>query len=217
MATTTYAGQQRILSYFFDDALSFRLILLNDSSSLTKSSTIVDFLKCELLNSEGYSRSSALSFSDPTNNTGTLTSNLPQISASFSASSAPLQHDRVALLEGGSAKANGTVASIASNACTVTAHGAVADDKVFFVSSGTYPTGISADTIYYVKSPATNTFEVAATAGGSTIVLGTSWTGTLTAHFANGTIITSQDRSPAVIINVGQSLPVTLDLGLKAA
>lgn len=54
---------------------------------------------------------------------------------------------------------------------TVTAHGYSADTpvKVARVGTATMPGGISEDTVYYIKSPATNDFSLAATAGGSAI------------------------------------------------
>ena len=54
--------------------------------------------------------------------------------------------------------------SIASPAVvTLNNHGLVAGDSVYFTTTGTLPTGISANTIYSVWSPTTNTFEIAPT------------------------------------------------------
>lgn len=51
---------------------------------------------------------------------------------------------------------------------TSAAHGYSDGDKVVFVN-GTAPTGLTAGTIYFVRDSTTNTFKVAATAGGSAI------------------------------------------------
>lgn len=50
------------------------------------------------------------------------------------------------------------------------AHGYSADQKIVFYG-GTPPGGLTAGTIYFVKAPATDDFQVAATAGGSAINL----------------------------------------------
>lgn len=51
---------------------------------------------------------------------------------------------------------------------TVTAHGLDDGDKIVF-QSGYTPTGLTANTTYFVRDKTTNTFKVAATAGGSAI------------------------------------------------
>ena len=53
---------------------------------------------------------------------------------------------------------------------TWTAHGLLANDPVIFRTSGTLPTGITAGTVYYVKTVlSANTYTISATAGGSAI------------------------------------------------
>lgn len=51
---------------------------------------------------------------------------------------------------------------------TSTAHGYAADQKVVFLS-GYAPAGLSANTTYFVRDVTTDTFKLAATAGGSAI------------------------------------------------
>lgn len=58
-------------------------------------------------------------------------------------------------------------------------------DRVMFTTSGTMPTGLSASTFYYVRDVTTNTFKVAATAGGSVIDLTSAGTGTITCQHSN--------------------------------
>ncbi len=62
-----------------------------------------------------------------------------------------------------------------------TAHGLADGTQVVFSTTGTLPTGIVAGTVYYVKSPATNSFNIAATSGGTAIVTTGSQSGTHTA------------------------------------
>lgn len=63
---------------------------------------------------------------------------------------------------------------------TLTAHGLAANTPVLLTTTGTLPTGLSANTIYYVKNPATDSFELAATAGGASIATSGSQSGTHT-------------------------------------
>lgn len=64
---------------------------------------------------------------------------------------------------------------------TWTGHTLNNGDQVRFTTSGALPTGIVAGTTYYVVNKATNTFEIAATAGGSSIATTGSQSGTHTA------------------------------------
>lgn len=71
---------------------------------------------------------------------------------------------------------------------TVTNHGLEVGDRVKFVwwtgtaiDNDLLPSGLTAETYYYVKTAATNTFTVSATEGGTAIDLGTSTGGELTA------------------------------------
>ena len=67
-----------------------------------------------------------------------------------------------------------------TNTITVTAHGWSAAQPVrFSVVGGTLPGGLSASSVVYVRSPATDTFEVSATAGGAAINITTTGSGTI--------------------------------------
>lgn len=53
---------------------------------------------------------------------------------------------------------------------TASAHGMAVNDLVVFNTNGTIPTGITANTIYYIKTaPSTTTFTIASTLGGTAI------------------------------------------------
>lgn len=53
---------------------------------------------------------------------------------------------------------------------TASVHGMAVNDLVVFDSNGTIPTGITANTIYYIKTaPSTTTFTIASTLGGTAI------------------------------------------------
>lgn len=68
---------------------------------------------------------------------------------------------------------------------TKTAHGLKAGDQVYFETTGALPTGVSADTIYYVLSTSltVDTFKISATAGGSVVNTSGSQSGTHTLFY----------------------------------
>jgi hypothetical protein len=71
-------------------------------------------------------------------------------------------------------------ADAATDAFTATAHGLANGDTVQVASTGTLPGGFTALTIYYVVGATANTFQLAATAGGSAIDVTSAGTGTVT-------------------------------------
>lgn len=74
-----------------------------------------------------------------------------------------------------------------------TAHGLEAGAKVVLATTGALPTGLTAATTYYVVNPAEDTFQLAATQGGTAINTSGSQSGTHTAT-ANG----NTNHSPAI-------------------
>lgn len=74
-------------------------------------------------------------------------------------------------------------------------HGLVANDAIKFTTSGTLPTGIVADTIYYVSATGLtgNTFQVSATVWGASIVTTGSQVGTHTLYNVTGYAVGDND------------------------
>lgn len=73
--------------------------------------------------------------------------------------------------------------SIASPAVvTLAGHGYANGDTIVFTTTGALPTGLTAGAIYYVVSSATNTFQVAATYGGTAINTSGTQSGTHTVN-----------------------------------
>lgn len=64
-----------------------------------------------------------------------------------------------------------TVTMTIASPCVVsmTAHGLAADTPISFSTTGALPTGVTAGTTYYVKSPTADAFNISATAGGAAI------------------------------------------------
>ena len=76
-----------------------------------------------------------------------------------------------------------TVTMTIASPCVVTwaGHGLAENTPILFTTTGALPTGITAGVTYYVKSPTTDTFNLAATAGGAAINTSGSQSGTHTA------------------------------------
>lgn len=71
----------------------------------------------------------------------------------------------------------------ATDVVTATSHGFVNGDPVFFANvGGALPGGVVANTLYYVISSTTNTFQISLTKGGSAVDITTAGTGTTTTY-----------------------------------
>jgi hypothetical protein len=69
-------------------------------------------------------------------------------------------------------------------------HGLSANDPVVFATTGALPAGLTAGTLYYVKTPTADTFTVSATAGGAAINTSDAGSGN---HTATGNLNRNQD------------------------
>lgn len=84
-----------------------------------------------------------------------------------------------------------TVTMTIASPCVVTwtTHGLADGDPVVFTTTGALPTGLTASTVYYVLSPTTSTFNVAATPNGTAINTSGTQSGTHTARSAKQPLI----------------------------
>lgn len=89
-------------------------------------------------------------------------------------------HHAFESLSGGTS-ATVTISNASPGVVTSTAHGLAANTPVTFTTTGALPTGLSVGTIYYVRNPATDTYEVSATSGGASINTSSAGSGTHTA------------------------------------
>lgn len=60
---------------------------------------------------------------------------------------------------------------LTANTVNWTAHGLIANQRVKFATTGALPTGITAGTTYFVRSPNANGFQISSTSGGAAIDL----------------------------------------------
>lgn len=73
---------------------------------------------------------------------------------------------------------NPTISIASPGVITSANHGLADGTPVFLTTTGALPTGFTANTIYWVKSPTTNTFQLSTTSGGSAINTSGSQSGT---------------------------------------
>lgn len=78
-----------------------------------------------------------------------------------------------------------TMTIAAPGVVTLNAHGLGVNQRVYFTTTGALPTGLTANTVYYVKNVALNTFQVAATLGGTSITTSGTQSGTHTLYRAD--------------------------------
>lgn len=69
---------------------------------------------------------------------------------------------------------------------TQTAHGYAANDPITLSTTGALPTGLTVGTVYFVRNPTANTYELSATTGGASIATTGAQSGTHTARRAFG-------------------------------
>ena len=79
-----------------------------------------------------------------------------------------------------------TVTIASPGVVTAVAHGYAANDQVVLSTTGSLPTGLTAGTVYFVRNPAANTFELSATSGGASINTTGAQSGTHTVRRAFG-------------------------------
>lgn len=96
-------------------------------------------------------------------------------------------HTQGATLQAGSpaaykASATVTITIASPGVITWTGHGLANGTPVVFTTTGALPTGLTSGTTYYVINAATDTFQVAATVGGTAINTSGSQSGTHTGH-----------------------------------
>jgi hypothetical protein len=95
---------------------------------------------------------------------------------------------RIAATVGGTAISTTTAGTGIHTASTPaiinwSSHGLANGTAIGFTTTGTLPAGMASDTVYYVNTAATNTFQISATSGGPSVVTTTAGSGTHTASF----------------------------------
>lgn len=78
-----------------------------------------------------------------------------------------------------------TISNASPGVVTKTAHGLADGNQIYFTTTGSLPTGLTANTKYFVKNATANTFEVSATLWWTSINTSSAWSGTHTLFSAN--------------------------------
>jgi hypothetical protein len=86
-----------------------------------------------------------------------------------------------------------TITIASPGVVTLNSHGLAADTRVVLKTTGALPTGLSANTTYFVRNPTTNAFNLAASAGGTVINTSGSQSGT---HTLSSEIIMQTATTP---------------------
>ncbi|MFN6572373.1 MAG: hypothetical protein RMY31_035270 [Dendronalium sp. ChiSLP03b] len=199
------------------NANKFRLCLAN-TATLSRASSLADFIANELLPTNGYTRASANFGSDGSYDSTDQRHELPTINASFSASGGSLQFQTAFLIADSSAVASKSFTNSNVNASTdritITSHGFVNGDKLVFTADAlaTLPSGITASTIYQVASVTTNDFQLQPNGGGSTIDITDTGSGTFRARSANGIVVAYATESNPITVSSGQSYSYQIPL-----
>lgn len=170
-----------------NSAYTFRILLCN-GGSLTTASTAATIVSNEVVGN-GYSRPS-LTFGTVAYDSGDARAEIPStVSGTFTASGGSIQYDTIVLWRGADSVTALTVGSIdtSTNRLTITSHGRTNGDKVAVTATTTIPSGISANTLYYVKSIDANTVELYTDSGLTSIVdITSSGSGTIRLRLCNG-------------------------------
>ncbi len=89
-------------------------------------------------------------------------------------------------------KSSAVTVSSPSGVFTWTNHGLLANKPIYFTSSQTMPTGLTANTVYFVKTVlSSNTFTVSATVGGAAISPSSTGEGSITAYYPSSVVMSN--------------------------
>jgi hypothetical protein len=207
------------------DPTKFKLLLVNNTDAITQNATFMQLLKLELSEADGYRRAAWTPTAAAVKNISANSADFAPVLVAIAKLATPIvtqQWDCVVLVADASAGANKLITSIVSNAFQATAHGFVAGDRVFFDGATAYPAVVVADTYYFVSATSltADQFRVAATSGGATLTVASSFTGLLRARCANGVAIGYQQVPTDGVGNntrnfePGQTVSISVEQGM---
>jgi hypothetical protein len=194
------------------DTSKYKLGLAN-STTLTRASSIVDFVSAELLPSSGYNRSAFTISGDGSFNVPNLRHEFPSVQCAFSAVGGSLQFQSVFLLANALATSSKVFSSTnvnpTTNKITITSHGFTNGDKLCFTPDNlaVLPGGIATGTLYTVANITVDTFEIG-------IDITDTGSGTFRARNATGSVVMLAVEPQPITILDGQTynyqIPIVL-------
>jgi hypothetical protein len=118
----------------------------------------------------------------------------------------------------GGTKSNVTISIASPGKVIWNGHGRAANHPITLRTTGALPTGLTINTVYYVKNPTTNDFELSATPGGASIITSGAQSGIHTAWAAGSHEVHGNGWSPfgEPLVNVGAAVKSVNDAKTSA-
>ncbi|GEM_PF-3421939 len=179
-----------------------------DTTSLSRSSPLSDFVNAELITQYGYQRKNLVWPEDGSFSNTNLRHELPLIEATWTASGGSIQFQTAFLLADAHAKAQETFTTTdvdpAANHITIASNLLATNDSIIFeaLPGSTLPTGLTAATVYYAASVnnVAGTFQVTNTVDGTPLTISNVGSGNFRMRYATGSVVLLQIESDPVII-----------------
>lgn len=188
----------------------FRLCLAN-TATLTRGSSLVDFISNELLPNDGYIRAAANFSADGNYDPTDQRHEMPTITASFTADGASLQFQAAFLMADARVIASRVFSDAnvnpATDVITINNHGFIPSDRLIFTADelAFLPGGIAAGTIYTVTAATTNTFGIG-------VDITNTGSGTFRARSANGIVVAFATADTPITLADGQTYSYQIPL-----
>lgn len=188
-----------------------------DTTSLTRASSVADFVAAELLQEDGYQRQLITWPSDGTYSNANQRWELPTVTVAFQAVGASFQFQTVWVMAGANANASkiitGPNIDPATNRIILASHTLAAGDKFILspeAGASLAGTGLTAGTLYTALNPTTNNFQPSAD-GVNPITITGAATGNINLKYASGTIVSFGVNPNPVLVQAGQSVEYDID------
>jgi hypothetical protein len=195
----------------------FRLALAN-TATLTRASSLADFIANELLPTNGYARALIDFGGDGIYDTTDQRHEMPVPSIGFTASGGSLQWQTVFLIADSVAVASKSFTNANVNPTTdritITAHGFANGDKKMFTADSLafLPGNLTTGTVYQVASATINDFQLQPSDGGSTVNITDTGSGTFRIRSADGIIVCFAVESSPITLTDGQGYSYRLPI-----
>lgn len=200
------------------DADKFYVGLAN-TSSLTRSSSIANFISNELTDS-AYARAQLIISGDGSYNTNANRHEMPIATIVFVAGDNPWEFQTGFILANAHPVSSLGFSNSSVNPSTdriaITDHPWVSGDRLTFTAedSATLPTGINAATIYQVLTPTANDFAIATLGSSTPVNIQNTGSGTFRARSANGIISLFATEASPITILPGRSYTYQIPIAL---
>ena len=192
------------------------LMGLANTATLTRASSLSDFVNSELLPANGYART-AVSFGNGSYNANNQRYEEPAVTVTFTATNLSLQFQTAFLMADADSTASAVCNNVnaASDRITVAGYTPVNGSSLLFSvdSGGTLPSGITAGSLYQVvNAQSDNSFQLQLPGSSATVDFKDSGSGTFRARFASGSAVALLVESSPITVLPGQSYSYQIPL-----